>query len=71
MKGLYSGIKLDIADCMHGTSQACPHVAGLLAVLLEAGKIQSADDFKAICAKMGHPQTIEDGFGVPKLSWFQ
>jgi subtilisin family serine protease len=71
MKGLYSGIKVDIADSMHGTSQATPHIAGFLAVLLESGKIKTADDFKKICAEKGHSKTIYDGWGVPKLSWFQ
>ena len=68
--GLYTGTWADIAGNFHGTSQATPAVAGLLAVLLQAGKISDARDFKAICARMGHPYQPTDGYGVPKLSWF-
>jgi subtilisin family serine protease len=69
--GLYTGVWTDIAGNFHGTSQATPHIAGLLAVLLQAGKIANARDFKAICARMGHSYQSTDGYGIPKLSWFQ
>jgi len=44
-EGFYDGIK-DATCGMHGTSQATPHVAGLLACLLSDEIIDDADDVK-------------------------
>ena len=70
MRGIYSGMPFDIAEGLHGTSQSAPMIAGLCAVLLQAGVIKNAEDFKAVCAAKGHSKTTDDGWGVPKLSWF-
>lgn len=44
-ESFYDGIR-DMTGGMHGTSQATPHVAGLLACLLSDGVISSSDDVK-------------------------
>jgi len=44
-EGFYDGIR-DMTGGMHGTSQATPHVAGLIACLLSDGVIDSVDDVK-------------------------
>lgn len=69
-KGMYSGVQLDLAGAFHGSSQATPHCAGLVACLLEGGLIRSTEDFKRVCAEKGHPKTSDDGWGVCRLSWF-
>jgi len=69
MKGIYHGNKLDIGACMHGTSQATPHLAGLCALLVEAG-YNTAEEIKSVFAAKGHEKNIEEGWGVAKLSWF-
>jgi intein/homing endonuclease len=68
--GLYTGVWTDIAGCFHGTSQATPHLAGLLGLLLQAGKISNAKDFKRIMQAKGHPYSSTDGYGISKLSYF-
>jgi len=71
MAGMYSGVKEPLGyDGMHGTSQATPHVAGLVACLLEGGLISSAETFKHACAEKGQPKDAGSGWGVVKLSWF-
>jgi hypothetical protein len=70
MRGLYSGMPFDIAEGLHGTSQSAPAIAGLIAVLLQSGKIKNADDFIAVLQSRGHAWSPDDGYGVPKLSWF-
>ena len=69
MASIYTGL-VDFHAAMKGTSQATPACAGLIACLLEAGKIQTPQDFKRICAEKGHTKSPEDGWGVVKLSWF-
>jgi len=69
MKGMYHGNKLDIGACMHGTSQATPHLSGFCALLVEAG-YNTAEEIKSVFAAKGHEKTIRDGWGVAKLSWF-
>lgn len=44
-EGFYDGIR-DFTGGMHGTSQATPHVAGLIACLLSDGVIDNVDDVK-------------------------
>jgi subtilisin family serine protease len=69
-KPMYTGTPFDVAGCFHGSSQATPIVAGLVAILLEAGKVTDAASFKSVCQLKGHVKTNDDGWGVPKLSWF-
>ena len=45
-EGFYDGIKGDQACLLHGTSQATPTVAGLVACLLSDGVIDNVDDVK-------------------------
>jgi len=68
-QGMYLGYK-DVHGCMHGTSQATPAVAGLVACLLEGGRISTPADFKRICAAKGHAKSPDDGWGCVKISWF-
>lgn len=53
---------------MHGTSQATPHIAGLVACLKEAGLVQNAKEFKAQIAKRA--KSARDGYGLAKFSDF-
>jgi hypothetical protein len=54
----------------HNTSQATPHVAGLVALLVEAGVVKTAADIKEVLRLKGHPKTVEDGYGLIRLSMF-
>lgn len=57
---------------MHGTSQATPAVAGLVACLKEAGLVNNAKDFKETMATKpnSHPKSPRSGFGVVRFSDF-
>jgi subtilisin family serine protease len=67
--GFYDGIP-DGFEGMHGTSQATPHVAGLITLLVEAGKVNSSDDVKQVLREKGHTKDEEEGYGLIKLSMF-
>lgn len=47
MEGLYDGLK-DTRGLMKGTSMSCPHVAGLVSRLYDAGVIETAAEVKRI-----------------------
>lgn len=71
MAGMYTGVKEPLGyGSMHGTSQATPAVAGLIACLLEGGLISGPEEFKRICAEKGQAKDEESGWGTVKLSWF-
>ena len=61
----------DGVEAMHGTSQACPAVAGLITLLVEGGLVKTAADVKRVLAKKGHPKTNEAGYGLIQLSMFR
>ena len=67
-EGYYDGVK-DLFGCMHGTSQATPHVAGLAALLVESG-INTVGEIKRVLREKGHAKTVHDGWGLLKLSMF-
>jgi subtilisin family serine protease len=67
--GFYDGIP-DGFEGMHGTSQATPHVAGLITLLVEAGKVNSSADVKQVLKEKGHTKDEEEGYGLIKLSMF-
>jgi len=69
LDGMNSGLK-HFMEGLKGTSMATPHFSGLLALAVEAGKVQNAADVKAILADKGHIKTKEDGWGLARLSWF-
>jgi subtilisin family serine protease len=73
VNGWWDGFYDMLADgfeAMHGTSQATPHVAGLVALLVEAGVVKTAADIKEVLRLKGHPKTVEDGYGLIRLSMF-
>jgi serine protease AprX len=47
-----------------GTSMACPHLAGIVANILEANPVLSADEIKAIVEKTATPLATYDEFEV-------
>ncbi len=53
---------------MHGTSQATPAVAGLIACLKEAGLVNNVQDFKATLARKA--KSPRSGYGVVRFSDF-
>jgi len=58
LKGLYTGVKFDIGGCMKGTSQATPHLSGMLAVYQEIarkelGRKLTTSEIKSIFAEHG------------------
>jgi intein/homing endonuclease len=57
-------------EAMKGTSMATPHVAGLVALLVEGGVVKTAADVKEVLRLKGHPKTVEDGYGLIKMSMF-
>jgi len=70
MAGLYTGVKEPLGyGCMHGTSQATPHIAGLCALLVEQG-YNRAEEIKSVFRARGQPKSPESGWGVARLSWF-
>jgi len=69
LDGMYSGIKHGF-EGLHGTSMATPHISGLIALLVEAGKVKMAEHFKAVVRDRGEEKDIHRGWGLPKLSWW-
>lgn len=59
-EGFYDGIKGDQACLMHGTSQATPTVAGLVACLLSDGVIDNVDDIKRALRETATDYIIPD-----------
>lgn len=53
---------------MHGTSQATPHVAGLIACLVEAGLINTSKDFKKLISTS--QKSSSSGYGLSSFSRF-
>ena len=66
----YYSILPSWAEGMHGTSQATPQVAGLVAMLLEGGFVKSTQDIKNIMAQHGS-KANNTGYGLIKYSYFQ
>jgi len=58
-EGFYDGIR-DMTGGMHGTSQATPHVAGLVACLLSDGVIDNVDDIKRALKETAEDYIIPD-----------
>ena len=65
----YYSLLPSLAEGMHGTSQATPQVAGLVAMLLEGGLITSTQDIKNIMSNQG-AKAVDSGYGLIKLSHF-
>jgi hypothetical protein len=57
-------------DAMKGTSMATPAVAGLITLLVEAGKVNTTYDVKRVLREKGHTKDEEEGYGLIKLSMF-
>jgi len=49
---------------------ATPHVSGLIALLVQDGKVGKAEDFKRVLAEKGEAKDASKGWGLVKLSWF-
>ena len=56
----------DMCSAMHGTSQATPCVAGMIACMIENGMIRSAKDFKNMLSTV--PKNPYDGYGLATFS---
>lgn len=59
MEGLFDGLR-DTRGAMHGTSQATPHAAGLIARLFDAGIIKNASEVKRVVRKEQDVGKFED-----------
>jgi len=67
--GMYSSVKHGFEGC-HGTSMATPHVSPLIALLVQDGKVNTAEDFKRVLREKGLPKNEDRGYGLVKLSWW-
>ena len=75
LDGLYNGIRGLGQEGLHGTSQSTPQVAGLIALLIQAGLIEGEtgkERTKYFINKLASKSTHNffSGYGVPKLSYF-
>jgi len=71
--GWFDGFYDLIADGYEGskgTSMSTPAVAGLICLLVEGGIVKTAADVKDVLRLKGHPKTVEDGYGLIRLSMF-
>lgn len=66
---MYTGLP-DPHGAFKGTSQATPHIAGLIACLLEGGRIVDTEGFKQVCEKNQPLKSPDTGWGAVKMSWF-
>jgi len=70
VSGWYDGfydLSADLFEMMTGTSQATPHVTGLVSLLLDRGKIEGIEDVKSVMRRKGHRKNRDSGYGI--LSW--
>lgn len=56
---------------LSGTSMACPHTSGLVAILKQQYPELTTKIIKDVCQKKGHKKTNEDGWGLMTWDWFQ